>query len=53
MVIVDRITRRIIGFVAYAGALDGPAVCRIFNDASAGARLLPGYLSSDNDPLFE
>ena len=52
MVIMDQCSRRIIGFSVHAGALDGVAVCRMFNRIVAGTDA-PRYLSSDNDPLFE
>ena len=52
LVIIDQFTRRIVGFGVHCGEVDGPTVCRMFNDASArqGA---PRYLSTDHDPLFE
>ena len=50
MVAMDQYTRRIIGFGVHAGNVDGPALCRMFNDATSGERW-PKYLSSDNDPL--
>ena len=53
MVVMDQFTRRIIGFGVQAGALDGPAICRMFNHAIAGALTPPRHLSSDHDPLFE
>ena len=53
MVVMDQLTRRIIGIDVNAGVLDGPTVCRLFNEAIAGSGSLPHYLSSDNDPLFE
>ena len=53
MVVMDQFTRRIIGFAVCAGALDGPTVCRMFGDAIARAPILPRYLSSENEPLFE
>lgn len=52
MVVMDQCTRRIIGFAVHKGALDGPAVCRMFGRIISGAAP-PVYLSSDNDPLFE
>jgi hypothetical protein len=52
MLVMDQYTRRLIGFGVQVGGVDGPALCRMFNDAIAGAGLLPRYLSSDNDPLF-
>jgi len=51
MVVMDQHTRRIIGFGVQVGAVDGPALCRMFNKAIAGESL-PKHLSSDNDPLF-
>lgn len=52
MVVMDQFTRRIIGFAVHSGAPDGVGVCRMFNDAIAGVRPLPSFLSTDNDPLF-
>ena len=52
MVVMDQYSRRIIGFAVHAGALDGPAVCRMFNSI-VGSSMSPRYLSSDNDPLFQ
>ncbi len=51
MVVMDQHTRRIIGFSVYAGAVDGPALCRMFNKATLG-RQRPIRISTDNDPLF-
>ena len=51
MVIMDQFSRRIVGFAVHGGALDGPAICRMFNRIVSGSRS-PRYLSSDNDPLF-
>ncbi|MFL7871931.1 MAG: helix-turn-helix domain-containing protein [Anaerolineales bacterium] len=51
LVIMDQFTRRIIGFGAHAGDVDGLALCRLFNQAVSAAAV-PHYLSSDNDPLF-
>ena len=52
MVVMDQYTRRIIGFGVHAGNVDGPVLCRMFNDATSGHGW-PKYLSSDNDPLFQ
>lgn len=52
MVVMDQYTRRIIGFSAHAGAVDGPALCRMFREATRG-QCLPGRISTDNDPLFQ
>jgi putative transposase len=52
MVVMDQYTRRIIGFGVHAGNVDGPTLCRMFNDATSG-RGRPMCLSSDNGPLFQ
>jgi putative transposase len=52
LVVMDQYTRRIIGFGAHAGVVDGVALCRMFRRAIVGQRTLPKYLSSDHDPLF-
>ena len=52
MVVMDQYTRRIISFAIQAGNVDGPALCRMFNEATSGQDR-PKYLSSDNDPLFQ
>jgi transposase InsO family protein len=52
MVVMDQYTRRIIGFAVHVGNVDGPAVCRMFNDATS-RRGWPERISSDNDPLFQ
>ena len=48
MVVMDQYTRRIIGFAVHVGDVDGPAACRMFNDATRGHQW-PERLSSDND----
>jgi len=53
MVVMDRYTRRIVGFAVHGGALDGPAICRMFGHIVAQAGATPKSLSSDHDPLFE
>jgi transposase InsO family protein len=52
MVVMDQYTRRIIGFAVHAGAVDSPALCRMFNEATAG-QCPPDRISTDNDPLFQ
>ena len=52
MVIMDQYTRRIIGFAVHAGNVDGPTLCRMFNDAISGQGW-PQRISTDNDPLFQ
>ena len=49
---MDQYTRRIIGTLVHAGNVDGPALCRMFNDATSGQGWLK-RISSDNDPLFQ
>lgn len=49
---MDQFTRRIIGFGVHEGSVDGPALCRILNDATSGDGW-PNRISSDNDPLFQ
>src|SRR6266700_3207981 len=49
---MDQYTRRIMGFGVHAGAVDGVALCRMFNHAIRWQRWMPKYLSSDHDPLY-
>jgi transposase InsO family protein len=52
LVVMDQFTRRIIGFGVQAVAVDGPALCRMFNQAIS-EQGLPTRLSTDHDPLFQ
>jgi putative transposase len=52
LVVMDVFTRRIIGFGVQATAVDGPALCRMFNQAISGQGL-PIRLNLDHDPLFQ
>ena len=52
MVVMDQYTRRIIGFAVHPGNVDGPSLCRMFNNATS-RQGWPKYISSDNDPLFQ
>jgi transposase InsO family protein len=52
LVVMDQFTRRIIGFGVHAGDVDGPTLCRLFNQTIAGSTL-PRRISTDHDPLFE
>jgi putative transposase len=52
LVVMDQYTRRIIGFGLQAGAVDGRALCRMFNHPLRGHRAIPQYLSSHHDPLY-
>jgi len=51
MAVMDQYTRRIIGFAVHAGNVDGPALCRMFDESISGQGW-PKNISSDNDPLF-
>jgi hypothetical protein len=48
---MDQFTRPIVGFAVHRGAVDGVALCRMFNRVIQTQRL-PKYLSSDHDPLY-
>ena len=52
LVVMDQYSRRIIGFAVQPIAVDGPALCRMFHEATAGHNT-PQRLSFDHDPLFE
>ena len=51
LVVIDVFTRRIVGFGIGGEYIDGPAVCRMFNQAIAG-HVPPAQISTDHDPLF-
>jgi putative transposase len=51
LVVMDQFTRRIVGFGIHRGIVDGPALCRMFQQALQ-RQSLPKYLSTDNDPLY-
>lgn len=51
LVVMDHWTRRIVGFSAHRGVVDGVARCRMFNHATCG-QSPPTYLSADHDPLY-
>jgi hypothetical protein len=52
LVVMDRFTRRIVGFGTHEGSVDGVALCRMFRQAIQ-RKSLPQRLSTDNDPLFQ
>jgi hypothetical protein len=52
LVVMDQLSRRIIGFSVQRGVVDGAALCRMFQRAIRGNGL-PKYLSSDHDPLYQ
>jgi transposase InsO family protein len=51
LVVIDQFIRRIVGFGVQAMAVNGPALCRMFNHAISGQGL-PTRLSTDHDALF-
>ena len=51
LIVLDQYTRRIIGFGIHQDPIDGPRVCRMFNEATAG-HPIPRRVSTDHDPLF-
>jgi hypothetical protein len=51
LVVMDMFSRRMIGFGIGGEYIDGPHLCRMFNQAIA-KRTLPRRLSTDHDPLF-
>ena len=51
LVMMDHWTRRIVGLGVHRGAVDGVALCRMFNHATRG-QSLPTYLSADHDALY-
>jgi len=51
LVVMDQYSRRIVGFGIQRGAVDGLALCRMFQQPIRVAGL-PKYLSSDHDPLY-
>jgi putative transposase len=51
LVVIDVFTRRIIGFGIGGEYIDGPHLCRMFNQAIAG-HAPPARVSTDHDPLF-
>jgi len=51
LVVIDVFTRRIIGFGIGGEYIDGPHLCRMFNQAIAG-HAPPARISTDHEPLF-
>jgi putative transposase len=52
MLAVDIHTRRIIGFAAHAGDVNGIIACRLLNQI-LGGRSPPARVSTDHDPIFK
>ena len=48
----DQYTRRIVGFAVHAGNVDGPSLCRMFNEATS-RQGFSNRISTDSDPLFQ
>jgi putative transposase len=51
-VVMDQVTRRLVGFGVQCGAVTAADVCRMFN-AAVRSQGLPRYVSTDHDPVFE
>ena len=51
LVVMDVWSRRIIGCSVNNGTVDGPTMCKMFNQVVA-RKNTPLYISTDNDPLF-
>jgi putative transposase len=51
LVVMDLVTRHLIGFGVERAPIDGVSVCRIIRRSIAG-QPLPKRLSTDHDPLF-
>ena len=52
LVVMDQVTRRLVGFGVHRGPVDAPSLGRMCNAAIHG-RGAPRHLSTDHDPLFE
>lgn len=52
LIVMDQWSRKIIGFGVHVGPVDGPALCRLFNQALSG-NPTPKAISTDHDPLFK
>jgi len=52
LVVIDIWSRSIIGCSVNKGAVDGPTICRLFNQTISKRNALH-YISTDHDPLFQ
>ncbi|MDW3095017.1 MAG: integrase core domain-containing protein [Gammaproteobacteria bacterium] len=52
LVVMDIWSRRMIGCSVNKGPVDGPTLCRMFNQIISN-KSAPHYISTDNDPLFQ
>ena len=52
LVVIDVWNRKLIGLSVNKGSVDGPTMCKMFNQIISN-KSAPHYISSDNDPLFQ
>ena len=52
LVVIEQWSRKIIGFGVHAGPVNGPALCRMFNQIISN-NPIPNAISTDHDPLFK
>ena len=52
LVVMDVWSRQIIGCSVNKGPVDGPTICRMFNQITS-KKNAPLYISTDHDPLFQ
>ncbi len=52
LVVMNVWNRKLVGLSVNSGSVDGPTLCRMFNQI-IGKNNLPQYISTDNDPLFQ
>ncbi|MDW3095039.1 MAG: integrase core domain-containing protein [Gammaproteobacteria bacterium] len=52
LVVMDVWSRKLVGLSVNNGPVDGPTLCRMFNQIISN-KSTPQYISSDNDPLFQ
>lgn len=51
LVVMDIWSRKLVGLSVNKGPVDGPTLCRMFNQIISN-KSMPHYISTDNDPLF-
>tara|TARA_R110002049_G_scaffold191507_1_gene360472 strand:+ start:42335 stop:42748 length:414 start_codon:yes stop_codon:yes gene_type:complete len=52
LVAMDAWNRKLVGLSVNKGPVDGPTLCRMFNQIISN-KSAPHYISTDNDPLFQ
>lgn len=52
LVVMDVWNQKLVGLSVTKGTVDGPTVCRMFNQIISNKNM-PHYISTDNDPLFQ